>query len=386
MTESELYQGREQTLIKHFIFEKYLQRFAHIVGSRWSSITYVDCFSGPWNSRSQDFNDTSFVIALHELRNARETLAKKNKDLKIRCFFIEKDPLAYQQLKQFVEKIHDADIETFPGEFENAIREISKFIKQGGPSTFPFVFIDPTGWSGYPMRLLAPLMQFEHVELMINFQTYFISRFIESPNEVTRDEFAELFGSPEVKEKVEGLSRADREEVLVSAYCENLSKKGQFRYICQAVVPRPQVNRTHFHLIYATRHPKGAEVFKEAEKNSIPLMHEARAKAQMRRRRERTGMDELFEMYDPKYVDDLRKRYLTKASNLVLEMLRVNEKVPYDDVWASIIGFPLVWESDLKDWIHEWISSDKKKVKIEGLEPKERVPKLGRNVVLVRQY
>ena len=38
----EIYAGREQTLVKHFILQKYLERFAHIVGSKWDVLTYVD--------------------------------------------------------------------------------------------------------------------------------------------------------------------------------------------------------------------------------------------------------------------------------------------------------------------------------------------------------
>ena len=89
-TDEELYVGREQTLVKHFIFGNYLQRFAHIVGFKWSSITYVDGFSGPWNARSTDYKDSSFSIALEELRKARQTHLSRGKDLKIRCYFIEK--------------------------------------------------------------------------------------------------------------------------------------------------------------------------------------------------------------------------------------------------------------------------------------------------------
>lgn len=46
MANEETYRGREQTLVKHFILRQYLKRFAHIVGSHWDSITYVDCFAG----------------------------------------------------------------------------------------------------------------------------------------------------------------------------------------------------------------------------------------------------------------------------------------------------------------------------------------------------
>lgn len=79
MTDSELYLGREQTLVKHLILRKYLERFAHIVGTHWEVITYVDCFSGPWNVRSKQLKDSSFAIALEELRKARQTLSSKGR-------------------------------------------------------------------------------------------------------------------------------------------------------------------------------------------------------------------------------------------------------------------------------------------------------------------
>jgi three-Cys-motif partner protein len=78
MSEQDLYGGREQTQIKHFILRKYLERFAHIIGSRWNTITYVDCFSGPWKNQSEELQDTSFAIALEELRKAKNTYADRD--------------------------------------------------------------------------------------------------------------------------------------------------------------------------------------------------------------------------------------------------------------------------------------------------------------------
>ena len=76
MSNETLYRGREQTLVKHFILRKYLERFARIVGTFADSITYVDCFSGPWNVRSEELKDSSFAIALEELRKAQATLSE----------------------------------------------------------------------------------------------------------------------------------------------------------------------------------------------------------------------------------------------------------------------------------------------------------------------
>ena len=48
------YSGREQTKAKHFILRRYLQALAFKVLG-FSDITYVDGFSGPWETQTEDF-------------------------------------------------------------------------------------------------------------------------------------------------------------------------------------------------------------------------------------------------------------------------------------------------------------------------------------------
>ncbi|HEX3525989.1 MAG TPA: hypothetical protein VH988_02890 [Thermoanaerobaculia bacterium] len=223
MPSDDLYERREQTAVKHYILQHYLERFARIVGFGWSSITYVDGFSGPWNVKSHDLKDSSFALALDELRKARIT--------------------------------------------------------------------------------------------------------------------------------------------------------------------HPEINRTHFHLIYATRHPKGVEVFKEAEKRAMPEMEKLRAGAQQRKREERDGQSWLFseieEIPESRYYNQLRERYLGKARQGVLDLLKRRNRVPYDDAWALALEWPLVWESDLKGWIKEWQKGGA--LRIEGLKGQKRVPAHGNEVFLIRQ-
>src|SRR5438128_12427723 len=106
------YEGREQTLVKHVVLEKYLERFAMIVGTWADTINYVDGFSGPWNLRSENFADSSFAIALRVLRTARDTLRGRGRSLKLRCFFIEANPKSYERLEQFARETKDVQVET----------------------------------------------------------------------------------------------------------------------------------------------------------------------------------------------------------------------------------------------------------------------------------
>jgi three-Cys-motif partner protein len=274
--EPNLYIGREQTLVKHLILQKYLERFAHIIGSGWSTLTYVDCFSGPWNVRSNELKDSSFSIALNELRKARDTHAAKNKTVLLRCLFLEKDPDAFNRLKEFADGVTDAEVLPLNLELEEAVAEIVDFVKKGGSNSFPFVFIDPTGWTGFAMDVIKPLMQFKPGEVLINFMTGDIRRFATSPQQQTEQTFLRLFGSKEFKKVVEGLSGMDREDALVAEYRNIVAVKGDFKFTCSAIVLHPEFDRTRFHLIYATRHPKGVKVFKEAEKAAMQQMQQIR--------------------------------------------------------------------------------------------------------------
>jgi three-Cys-motif partner protein len=383
MKEEELYHGREQTLIKHFILRKYLERFAHIVGTFSDSITYVDCFSGPWNVRSENLEDSSFSIALQELRKARETLRDQDKTLKIRCMFLEKAAEPYACLEEFAAQVNDAEIRTINDELAGGVTEIVQFVRKGR-GTFPFFFIDPTGWTGFEMDVIAPLLQQRPGEVLINFMTDYIRRFIDHPDEQTRQQFGALFGSANVKTRVQSaVGVADREDILVRSYADNVRTRGGFPYACVAIILYPEIDRSYFHLIYATRSRKGVEVFKDVEQRAMEVQEGTRANVKQRRRVARSRQPELFAGEDLPHsrpIDALRSRYLQEARNRVLELLRSKGSVPYEQAWDAALAFPLVWDCDVKEWIKDWQAQGA--IAIEGMKPRQRVPKLDESNVL----
>lgn len=374
---SDDYAGREQTLVKHFILRKHLERFAHIVGFRWDSITYVDCFAGPWNVRSENLADSSFAIALRELRNARATLAERGRQIGIRCFFLEKNPAAFARLREYCGSISDAEVSAVNADLETSVPKIVDFVRQGGPKSFPFIFVDPTGWTGFEMARIEPLLRLSPGEVLINFMTGHLRRFLESPDGQTQESFVRLFGSPTFRARVHGLSGMDREDAAVQEYSSAVRRTGKFTYSCTAIVLHPELDRTHFHLIYATRNRKGIEVFKDAERKAMELMEKARADAQQRRRESRSGQAELFGAepgQTSSHYDSLRERYMSRSRALVLALLETRGSVLYDEAWELVLSQPLTWEIDLKEWLRGW--RDEERLVIEGMEPKQRVPKL----------
>jgi three-Cys-motif partner protein len=388
LSNDDLYIGREQTLVKHIILKHYLERFAIIVGWHWDTLTYVDCFSGPWNVQSDDFKDSSFAIAIEQLRKARDVHKKRTgKTLKLRCFFLEKTPSAYTKLKQFADHITDVIIETKNKKLEDAIQDILKFVQEGGSTSFPFIFIDPTGWSGFALEPITPLLRLNPGEVLITFMTEHIRRFIEWPQKQNQESFLKLFGSGQFKDKLKGLDEKDREDAIVTAYSECVKCVGAFGYTSSAIVLHPEKNRTHFHLIYATRDHNGIKVFKEAEKRAMSVMEKTRDEAQKREREERTGQTEirLFSgtvTQDPsEYFRSLRERYVSRAQAAVLALLHTKRQLTYDNAWSTAMTFPLTWESDLKDWIREWKQDGQ--LETMGMKEKQRIPQLGQNIRLV---
>ena len=385
MTDKSAYAGREQTLVKHTILRQYLSEWAHKVGSFCNTLTYVDAFSGPWNAVSTDLTDASFSIALKELRKARETYGKAGRKIHLRCLFIEKDADAFAQLKEFCDSVSDAKVEPIHGAFEDHVADVIKFIKGGGAMSFPFVFIDPTGWTGFAMDTITPLLQLNPIEVLINFMTSHIRRFIESPQEETRDSFTRMFGSAEFLDRVHGKTQIEKEDSLIGEYFRNLKSRGKFKHVAAAIVLDPEISRTAFHLIYATRNIVGLRVFKGVEKSAMKAMVRAQEDAATRRRQAEKLQTDLFgsiEVVAPtKHYETLRSRYTGLAHSLIESLLSSKTNVAYDYAWRAALTFPLVWESDLKAWIAEW--QQEGAVIVMGLAPKEKVPKLDHNHALI---
>jgi len=374
------YIGREQSKIKHFILRNYLRDFGHKIGSKWDSITYVDGFSGPWNDASNDLSDSSFAIALNELRNARETYQRQGRNLRLRCVFLEKNKQAFSQLKQYADDIRDVEIFTKNNSFGNSIKDVLNFIAKD-KNTFPFIFIDPMGWTGYAMDVIAPLIRQEPCEVLINFMTDFIGRFIDGSESL--GSFIRLFGSTDFRDRIAGLEPAGRIDAIVDEYCRQLRDKGNYHYTCPAIVLRPDKARTHYHLIYATRHYKGVTtVFKNVEKRAMATQEAARARVEQTKRELGGQRDLLFSDEPPpsEYYRELRQRYLDKATDFWLSQLQINNQLAYDNAWEFGMALPMVWESDLKDWIK---LKDHPKIAIEGLAPGEKTAKFGKGHLLV---
>lgn len=380
------YRGREQAFVKHTVLQHYVRELALKVGqyAPGTTLNYVDGFSGPYDHGVAlgDERPTSPFVALSTLRDVREQLRARQTPFVARGMFVEAKKESHERLVTLCGRWKDVETLAVHGEFEDNVA-LARTFATTGPRPFAFVFIDPTGWTGFGMKQIAPLIRVRPCEVLVNFMLKDIMRFIDDERAEIRAGFEDLFGQSAQTYRIHwrGLSGQDREEAIVHAYCQQLGAVGGFAHCASTIVINPLVDRTHYHLVFATRSLKGLIVFRETERLATKLQIATRAEAKQSKRVSSTGQLELLGPVDTEtsYFESLRVRFHQRSRERVLNKVGLGQ-VSYDDVVATALSVPLCCEQDLKTWITEWQSSGR--VRVHGLAAKERVPKVGRGHTL----
>jgi three-Cys-motif partner protein len=348
---TEPYDGREQTEAKHFILRRYLQTLTFkLLEGGLRELAYVDGFSGPWESRTTDYSDTSFMIAISVLKDAHQKFRDKGTAKVIKCFFVEENLKAYKQLASAVAKHHDPvngfHIATFQGRFEDSVAEIIKYIGR----SFALVFIDPTGWTGYPYHTIAPVLRHRPSEVLINFMYDHINRFASSNDPAIIETLDPILGGANWAERLDPeLSRGLAVEKLFRAV---LKEEGAFEYVLSTRIYKPTANRPHFFIAYGTRKPNGLKAFRDIEHAALKGHEKRRAKAKQQKKSERTGMTDLFSaqpMPDDNSLEELVDRIRAEATSWTYAYLSDHGPMKFDDLCTAMLQEFMLRVTDVKD-------------------------------------
>lgn len=374
MLTNEFYRGREQTYVKHFVLEKYLEKLAYIVGYRPQTISFIDGFAGPWQQIDEGLGDTSPFIAISKLREAKDGLASIGRGpLSFRCFFVERDAAQCARLRAALDDVN-VQTEVHEGAFEDHIPDAIRFAT-AGTNSFCFTFIDPTGWTGYSLRTITPLLQVGRGEVLINFMTKDIVRFVDHPDPTLEKSFVDLFGDAKYRDEWAGLEGMDRESAIVSTYIARLKAAAGYEFVTSTVVFHPSKRRTHFHLIYGTRSLKGLEVFRDVERRAFKEQEGLRDAVRQRSRRSK-GQGDLFDAHVMSTGDmaGTREAALKLSRDKVESALKTRRHLQYDELAAIALAHSFTWKTDLSAWVTEWAKSGQ--LQLVGLQDGERTPKL----------
>lgn len=247
------------TRAKHEILQNYLKAWFPIL-SKWSGrIIYLDGFAGPGVYSGGE--DGSPVIALQTAleHKLREHFGE------IIFFFIEKDPNRAKMLKQvlknrFANLSRDIKYQVQGAEFAPTLEQVlDELEKQGARLAPTFAFLDPFGFSGFPMKLIGRLMSYDKCEVLITFMAGFVRRFLDDLREPVLND---LFATKEWK-KARNLGDDNRLKFLLNLYEEQLRNVGGAEYVRNFGMIG-SFNQVVYYLFYGTKHLKGLEVMKEA--------------------------------------------------------------------------------------------------------------------------
>jgi three-Cys-motif partner protein len=361
----EHYHDREQSQVKHRVLERYLQAFSPIIGSRYDEIVYVDCMAGPWEARDEHLSDTSFHKALSVFRACKS----RGRCKRVRALLIENDPEKYPLLEAYGREVKDIEVVTRQWDFNEHVQDIVNFAKQSANS-FPFFFIDPTGWSGARIDRIRPILQTDPGEVLINFMSSWVKRFLDDP----RKPFSELLG--EDVDRLRSMQGEELDDELVNAYAARVRQEGNFSYTCAIPVLMPDREAIHYHLVYGTRDFKGLEEFKRTEAVAIPHMHDLRATAQRRRDEEISSQGFLLpasETYREQRFRNLNQRRRANARAAVVRLLTQKKLTTYGDIYQEAMQYATVIESDLRQWLQEW--QNRGSVRFGNWSKGQRVPR-----------
>ena len=350
------YAGREQAYVKHVFLERYLEAAFFKTASAYNHIVYIDGFAGPWQSANEQFEDTSFGIALSALRRAKETWKNNRRAVKMTALLVERDATAYERLVTIPASYPDVTVKTYSADFISVVPSLLKHIPA---DAFAFFLIDPKGWR-IPLAQLRPLLARPKSEVIFNFMFEFINRAASMSEPVTINGLDELMPHgnwrqrlKEAEENAEcyGLTPDQRKEILVEGFSENLRQLGGYDYVADTTVLRPLKDRPLYCLIYATRHERGIAVFRDCQVAALIEQSKTRAERKVRHAASSSGQTELFEsMHDmgPNETAAFLERERKNAEATVKELSPASpDYTTYRELWPAVLARHVVRPRDV---------------------------------------
>jgi three-Cys-motif partner protein len=366
----EEYKGREQSLLKHSVLREYLLGWGHKLGStaqrRHVRLCYVDGFAGPWNSKNENFDDTSIAIGLRALEAAAKTWSDRGAKIKVEAAFVEKDPTAFAELDRFL-NARTGLVRTmvYHGEFGTFVPALQTWLG----SDAGLIFVDPTGWKGAAMHFIEPLVaSHPRRDVLVNVMFDHINRFKDDPRTFLREQMRAFFGLGDAD-----LPDQLDEESLFALYREKLKERCGVRYAADLAIPHPTADRTKFRLVVGGKDPAVLELFRAIEKKVIGAEAAAvRDDASMRKTEGRTGQLTLIAAppsIDAQY-DSLHDQGLRNAPKALAARIASAGPTAFAKLWPELLEAHHVTKGELARLA--WGAYKRGEIVVTNAQPRER--------------
>ena len=352
MVSLEDYAGREQSYVKHVFLERYLEALVIKTASTYNHIVYVDGFAGPWQSANEQFEDTSFGIALNALRRAKQTWQGSGRTVQMTALLVERDAKAFVQLAKIPARYPDIAVKTYPKDFMSVVPALLKEIPR---HAFAFFLIDPKGWR-IRLAQLQPLLGRDKSEVIFNFMFDFVNRAASMKAAAGLDELIPYGDWRRRLAEAEPIASVtatpeERKEILVDAFTDSLRVLGGYAYVVPTEILRPLTDRTLYCLFYATRHDTGLSVFRDCQIAALKAQSTTRAAGKVKYKASSSGQSELFESLHEMGPDEIEGRLEDEKRKAEAAVRHLVPKSPasivYRKLWSTILLHHMVRKTDV---------------------------------------
>lgn len=365
------YEGREHSYIKHQLLRSYLEKLLFIkCMSGTNAITYVDCFAGPWGDKSDDLHATSIAISLEILKRVFDDFSARGKFVSMKAVYVEKNKACYDRLKAYLDSNTPNGIDSHPiyGDYSDNTDSILNHCR----GSFAFFFIDPKKWTPISIAKLTPLLARRNSELLINFMYDFLNRALTQSNEKLRESVCSLLGSLTDEEinEISSLEPKDREQKVIRKYRVMLkanmlvSSNRTPRSFYSTVLDKDK-EKTKYHLVYLTGHPKGIVEFAKLSENTEIIQRKVRFDV----KQIRTGQSDLFGL-DDTTIKQMGEAEIDEVKRYWLNRLGTREIVFTENELADMLEATDWWVSDFEKAFQELLAEGK----VENLDAKRKRP------------
>jgi three-Cys-motif partner protein len=253
------------TRAKHQILEKYLSAWFPIMSKYNRRVLYIDGFAG--RGRYDDGTEGSPQLAIRTLLN--HTVLAQRQSCEFLFMYIEKNADNAAALEAELQKLEDSGIVpdnvkwfVYNSSFDDHMQQVCDQMEVQGRNLAPtFAFIDPFGYTRFPMKLLAQLAKSPNTELFINFMVGFVQRFLERQGQ--EDAIQKLFGMDVDRVLAAMPSEENRIEQLVEVYMQALRENTGLQYLQRFYMINKTGNVTYA-MVHATSHILGVKKMKSA--------------------------------------------------------------------------------------------------------------------------
>jgi len=248
------------TKAKHEILQDYLKAWFPIL-SAWSGrIIYLDGFAGPGVYSGGEPGSPVLAIETAVGHSLRDRFNE------ILFILIEKEEDRAAMLKQVLQSRFpklpaNMKYEVIGAEFAPTLDSALKSLEETRDHLAPtFAFLDPFGFSGFPMKLISRIMSYAKCEVLITFMERDLNRF---PDEMRETAINELYGNAEWQKVRQIRDPEKRRRFLLDLYETQLKNVASAKYVRSFEMIGAN-NQPIYYMVFGTKHWKGLKVMKEA--------------------------------------------------------------------------------------------------------------------------